>query len=299
MKKKNSNILFVLIIFLVFLILPSFLSAQDYDNIGFKKDVPEAIRKACPMCDEFLDVKWIDEKRMIGKLRAEVYKNEKKSNSLYFLVRLENPVSESILYRGNGITYEITEKEYYSKDFEKLIKEAEYIYNKGFLFMDAYVKGVIVRKFTQGPIPSTLSMESYFRFSRTICIFYPSGEYIFIAETKKPFSGASLSNGLKQKYDSILKYAKGKCAGTSGCITDQIKDCDAIDVNFDGIDDYIFRFWVREKRNVSILFSKDKAYDSKDISDCIPHVPVYYAAREQRAVFFGNCNLTEQMKGGR
>jgi hypothetical protein len=46
MKKKNRTVSFIVInlIFLILLFLPSILFAQVYDNIGFRKDVPEEIR---------------------------------------------------------------------------------------------------------------------------------------------------------------------------------------------------------------------------------------------------------------
>ncbi len=304
---KNRTVSFIslTLIFLGFLLLPSFLSAQIYDNFGFRKDVPEEIRKAFPMCDEFLDVKWIDEKRNIGKLKTEWYKNGKKEGFLYLLVKLENPGSEYMLRRGDGIIYGISEQEYYSKEFENIIKEAEYTYGKGFFFMYAR-KDKKTKKFSQERIPFAHPSENYTKsyagFSKTICILYPNKEYAFFVETNLPFLKDNLSDNLNQKYDSILRYAKEKCSNYSDyrCYLKHLRYSEAIDVNFDGLDDYIFKFWVQSesKGKVFILFSKPNKFEIKDITNCIYHVNAFYGARDKKAVFFGRCDLTELTKGG-
>ena len=52
MKKKNRTVSFIVInlIFLILLFLPSILFAQVYDNIVFRKDVPEKIRGQLVLC---------------------------------------------------------------------------------------------------------------------------------------------------------------------------------------------------------------------------------------------------------
>ena len=52
MKKKNRTVSFIVIhlIFLFLLFLPSILFAQVYDNIRFRKDVPEEIRGQLVLC---------------------------------------------------------------------------------------------------------------------------------------------------------------------------------------------------------------------------------------------------------
>lgn len=299
MKKKNTNVAFISLTFIlsVFLLLPTFLVAQVYDNIGFKKDIPEEIRKACPQCDEFLDVKWIDEKRMIGKLEAEIYRKDKKVGSQYFLVKLEDPGSEYFHIRGNGMLYDMTREEYPSKKFEKFIKEAEYTFEApGFIGLIAK-RGKEQRHFSG---PYIFEGESYGDFSKTICILYPNKEYVLILETKKPFLKKDISNELKAKYEQILRYAKGKCQNIYECKLDRIKYTDALDVNLDGLEDYIFRFWVGRERNVVVFFSKKNSYEFKEISHrCAEVWDIFYLKKDSRiTVYFGKCNLTELTKGG-
>ena len=107
-----------------------------------------------------------------------------------------------------------------------------------------------------------------------------------------------LNEKAKQKYDQIIEYVNEKCPNRNKCIMDQIKYSDAIDINFDGLNGFIFRFWVEDKRKVLILFSKNNRHEFRDISDCIPHIPVFYVTKDKKGVYFGKCNLTELTKGG-
>jgi len=243
MRKKKGffQINILSLFFLCICFLPSLLFGQDFDNIGFRRDVPEEVIKACSVCDEFLDVKWIDEDRYIGKLKTEWYKDGQKQGILYLLVKLEEPGSEEMFRRGNFIIYNITEEEYQNKNFENFIKQAKYTYGKGYFFMFAKERE-IKREFYQGNIPSEFYLESYANFSRTICVPYPHKEYIFIVETKKPFIKENLNQILRKKYDQIIEYISKKCLPTKKCIIDQIKYTDEIDVNFDKLDDYNLDF---------------------------------------------------------
>jgi len=258
------------------------------------------------LCDEFLDVKWIDEDRYIGKLKTEWYKNGQKQGILYLLVKLEEPGSEEMFRRGDGIFYGISEQEYYSKEFENFIKEAKLSYGKGFFFMYAS-KREKKKEFYQKAIPVGTPSKNYTKsfsdFSKTICVLYPKEEYVFIFETKKPFLKDNLSKDLKEKYYLIKTYAEKeiKKFNAQGAQIEYINSCDAIDVNFDGFDDYIFSYNVGDvplNKRVVIYFSKDRKYAFKDITRCIPGMNVYYKKLGENQVFFGRCNLSELIKGG-
>jgi len=63
-----------LLVLVSLIVLPfSIVHAADYDNIAFMKYVPKELREKFPVCDEFLDIKWIDPKRYIGKMQANIY----------------------------------------------------------------------------------------------------------------------------------------------------------------------------------------------------------------------------------
>lgn len=303
MKTKNKSYIihFLFLIYVCILTTPLSLG-QVYDNIGFKKDIPEEIKKECATCDEFLDVKWVDEKRYIGKLKTEWYKDGQKQGILYLLVKLEEPGSEEMLRRGTGVFYEITEEEYNSKEFENYIRNSEVTYEKGYfllLFKKRKSKKELIQKF----IPSEFYKESYLNFSKIICLLYPKNNWVLIIETKKPFLKEEFSKELKEKYNNILKYVKEEIAriGTSGAQIEFIKYCDVIDFNFDGLDDYIFGFNVGNvslSKRVILYFSKNRNYLFKDLTNCILGMNVYYMRLDKNQIFFGKCDLTEFVKGG-
>jgi hypothetical protein len=321
MRKKKGffQINILSLFFLCICFLPSLLFGQDFDNIGFRRDVPEEIRKAFPMCDEFLDVKWIDEKRYIGKLKSEIYRDGKKTGTAYFLAKLEIPSSDDMLRRGYDIFYDITRDDYYSKDFENFLSDAEYFYEKGYFIMKAQ-KGGIVKEFVSNMIPfySIPSRISSYRgssrisfsdFSKTICVSYPVESYAFIVETKKPFIKSDLSERLEKNYNSILAFANQRCAEIGKkCDTEDIKYCDAIDVNLDGQDDFIFYFNPVSNGTIGtairyIYLSQKGKYSFRPIEWCFGekyrgyHKRIYYV-NNKKEVLFVTCNLTEMMRGG-
>lgn len=274
---QMKNIFFLILSIILISIFFMFITpsiGQVYENIGFKKDVPDEIKNACSICDEFLDVKWIDEERYIGKLKTEWYKNGQKQGVLHLLVKLEEPGSEEMLRRGNFIFYEITDYEYKNIDFEKFIKQAQLTYEKGYFFMITKLDDKR-EKFTQGKIPTEFYLESYANFTKTVCVLYPGKEYIFIVETKKPFVEGNFNKNKREKYDQIIKYVSEICLRKERCLTDQIKYSDSIDVNFDKLDDYIFRFWADNKRKILVFFTKKNKEEFKDISNCTPYMPVF------------------------
>ncbi len=71
------------------LLLPSLSRGQTFDNVGFMKNVPSELRQKFPVCDEFLDVKWIDPKQHIGRIRVTEYRNDKPYSPTDVIVRLE------------------------------------------------------------------------------------------------------------------------------------------------------------------------------------------------------------------
>jgi hypothetical protein len=325
MKKKNKAVSFIscTIIFSVFLTLPSFSFAQVYDNIGFKKDVPEEIRKACTVCDEFLDVKWIDERRHIGKLKTEWYKDGKKEGVSYYLVRLLEP-SPGPVPILTCIFYNIDEERYHSKNIEKLIKEAdkfEYALVGDFIMYAKKGKRQIqlgsadsIPYFPQPGVSSGQPFKKTFsNFSKTICVLYPNKEYVSIAETKKPFIKESLSEEEKKIFDQLIKFANNKCKEITGadakCYTEMIKYCDVIDANFDGLDDYIFRFSLLDELGRPnktpaiwyIYFSKGDQHKFKELRGCFSKqsfMPIFYSSVGKRIIYYTLCNLTEIIQGG-
>lgn len=100
------------------------LTGLVYDNnIGFMKDVPRELHEALPMCDEFLDVKWIREMPggyWVGRVIVDVSTGEKKEQR-------ELVVLEEERLPGRLKIFDITTSSYRGRQFEALIMLADVV----------------------------------------------------------------------------------------------------------------------------------------------------------------------------
>lgn len=58
-------------------------------NVGFLASVPAALKKRFPMCDEFLNVTWVDSGKAIGYARYEIYTQGSKVGPWLSLIHLD------------------------------------------------------------------------------------------------------------------------------------------------------------------------------------------------------------------
>ena len=323
----------VAVFLLLFLASVSLSSAQEYKNIGFKKDVSRELRQKFPMCEEFLDVKWIDAKRYIGKLKADYYRDNKNQGVSYFLVKAEG---YSGMATDGYFFYTSNEQQYNSKEFDEFIQQAKFYFGQGIL---TAVKEKKKEKFVELVMPfhswvSTSSpkssTESFAYYTKNICLLDPEEKTAVWIEDKKPFQDENLRGELKEKYENILKMAtencnkeikseeivqkcmdidrgkyKDKCnkPETYICNMKPVKYGESIDLNFDGIEEYMSRYVIDidtgggKKRILTgkgfIIFSKNGKLEL--INLCGP----FYFKESERAFYSGNCNLTELTKGGK
>ncbi len=102
----------------------------DYkNNIGFIRDVPEELRRELPICDEFLDVKWIrempDRKNWVGRVMVDIKKDGKKERRELAVVE----DSSGILREGRFNIIDITETKYRGSQFDTLVLSADHVSN--------------------------------------------------------------------------------------------------------------------------------------------------------------------------
>ena len=81
-------------------------SASDLNNIGFMKNPPKALTEKFPMCDAFLNVKWIAPEKNIGYTHFEaIIKNKygrfKGRKSVWALVDLDSQTIDYDVYQYN------------------------------------------------------------------------------------------------------------------------------------------------------------------------------------------------------
>jgi ribosomal protein S6E (S10) len=287
------------------IILTVAVCAAGVNNAGFKEDVPPALKERFSLCDDFLDVKWLDQSRSVGILKAEVYKNNMREPR-FLIVYLEKPGSKAFAARGNCIFYEISEKQYSSMDFEQFLRGAHYTFSRQNVFMTVK-KGKKSARFPQEPLPfeafvtheTEFPNRSFSEFSKTVCVAYPDGKRAFVAEAKKPFMQSQLDDKSKQAYDTVAGYAKEKCGdpekGTKvGCNMNYLKDGYALDINGDGKDDYFFV--ISDKQNGKgqskryLLLSSKDGYTITDISGCLGNGRFFYGYADSKSLRLGRCS---------
>jgi len=279
-------------------------NAADIDNKGFIKDASPKLKEHFGLCSEFLDVKWIDRSHSIGLLQADVYKNGK-SEPRFLIVHLEKPGSKAFAVRGNGVFYEISEKQYSSADFERFLRGAHYGFRHHNVFLTVS-KGKKSERFPQEPLPfesfvthqSEFPNRSFSGFTKTVCVVYPDGKHAFVAEAKKPFMKSPVDDNSRQGYDAVAGYAKEKCGpsekdASTGCNLDYLKDSYAFDINGDGRDDYVFQIVSGQGGKGSakryMLLSSQDGYSAKDISGCLGTGRFFYGYADRKGFHLGRC----------
>lgn len=264
------------LVFMLALLLPFKSFAGDFTNIGFTKNVPSEIKAAFPMADEFLDIKWIDKKRYIGKLRAEVWVGKEKiiQNIVVFS---KAPCTYGEITTGNAEFCESDDPSFFKKGFDDFMRQADISQTK---WIKA-VKGKKKKDFfcASGPFynlgnpyinPRLVKMRSFSGFTKNVFMIHPDGKTIVLVESKKPFQDENLSDELKQKYESLLAIVKNYLLQElhldekTKMDISFLKDADALDVNFDGVDDYISVLHLKKEREIDVvryvLMSKNGGY---------------------------------------
>ena len=304
--EKCKRLISAFLIILVVLVLPLAAHAAGVNNIGFKKDLSPALKERFGVCDEFLDVKWIDKMALVGTLKADVYKNSI-SETRYLIVRLEKPGSKAFAANGNGIFYEIDEKQYASHEFEKFLLGAHYGFSHERVFMIAK-KGKKTDRFPQEPLPfeafinheSDFPNRSFSSFTKTVCVAYPEEKRAFVIEAKKPFMNSPFDDKTKQAYDNVARSAHEQCGKLKevGTITDcnlnYLKDSYELDANGDGKDDYVVLLTdgktAKGRSRRYLLLSGKEDYVAADVSGCLGEGRFFYGFSDGKSFHLGRCS---------
>lgn len=271
--------------------------AADFDNQGFAKDV-SSMKDRFGLCNEFLNVRWLDKSGTLGLLKADVYKNGDRVTR-YLIVHLEKPGTKGYAARGNGIFYEISEKQYSSPEFEKFLRGARYTFSRYNVFMNV-TKGKRSERFPQEPLPfeafvahkKEFPNRSFSDFSKTVCVAYPDGKSAFVIEARKPFMGP-VDDKTKQAFDAVSAMAKQKC-GECACNLESLKDTYSLDINRDGVEDYIFAFSDgKAAKGCSkryMMVSGKGGYVPLDVSGCLGYGRFFYGYSDGKAFHLGRCS---------
>lgn len=154
----------------------------DIQNIGFLKGPPAELKTRFPMCEEFLDVQWIDKKYMVGYATYDAFVRKKASDPavrkrVYAIVAIPFGVPRRYDYDA----YQFV-RQGKLKDLFELIKSAQNV-SAGLAFsigegdtrIDLHPGGAL----SYGESHPLLSDHR-----KTVCIVYPQGDKAWIIEGK-------------------------------------------------------------------------------------------------------------------
>ncbi len=289
---------FVLALILMFVATPLMAGGMETgqprqapDNIGFMKNPPKELQDKFTMCDAFLKVEWIDKEKKIGTSRFDLYKDGKKVGQMRSLIYLSN-----LEHRDRIELYDYERKGELEELYEA-IKNGN-IVDKAFPYIKYESRTYLLQNNNVRPY------YSYSDNRQNVCIVYPDNKYVFIAEGKRV---GTLFNSveLKEKFQNVKSYIRTMPF-------DRFSDYNVIDVNLDGVEDYVGgrgfvysflgKYYVR-KREIAYYEKGEAVYKISfpPINfNCIKSSKSgHFLTSDGSNYFFSNkCNLTELTQAG-
>lgn len=155
---------------------------KEIQNIGFMKNPPPELKAKFPMCEEFLDVQWLDTKYMVGYATYDAFVRKKPSEpAVRKRVHAIVAIPFGVPRRYDYDAYQFV-RQGNLKDLFELIKSDQNV-SAGFAFsigegstrIDLHPGGAL----SYGESHPLLSDHQ-----KTVCIVYPTGDRAWIIEGK-------------------------------------------------------------------------------------------------------------------
>lgn len=152
--------------------------SKKFTNIGFIKSPSNELKKKFPMCDEFLDIKWVSREKGIGEVRHDIYKDGKQAGQMH-----------SLVYMNENHPYDRLELYSFEKNGElenlfKAIRNGEVTTEDKTPYPN-----VIYGDYSAALTPHNVhddngDLYSYSNFSKQVCAPFPKGDRMWIIESR-------------------------------------------------------------------------------------------------------------------
>ncbi|MDY0384574.1 hypothetical protein [Trichlorobacter sp.] len=292
-KNRPLNKLLLVITALALALYSNISQAEDYsNNIGFMKNPPKELKEKFPMCEQFLDVKWIRQfpnGGWVGTVTADVYFGAKKEQRELAVMQQQGEfVTDSNAKVIDML--DMTNSTCRGRALVELISTADmaisrYRYHDNPQLAFAVKKGnesTLIFRQKRDDRNSTelvngLPKRSFAQFSRNICVTLPTQKAGWLVETHKPFLIESRMSTLdKKQFQLFMKIAVRDCpiispqlpSGIASSICSNFKEetarlFSAYDYDGDGKTDYYADFL-----HVTAFINDDRPFIMKGPSGC-------------------------------
>lgn len=259
-----------------------------FPNRGFVKNPSESLKKQFPMCDDFLNVEWLDKENGYGYVEHDLYKDGK----------ITEPKKSIVYIYGNKVEHLFDLNKYEkSGQLEKVleaIKKGKKAYSDfATIPLPEYKGFTVFLEHDEGPD------GTYADNHQNVCIPYPDGKRMWLVESRKV--GKVYSQSQIDKYFPEIKkiYPTYKL--------EWFMRPNVFDLNNDGVDDFYSTESFTFSRNGSYqsIVKLGNAIDAKgkyylfgikdtDKTCKIYNVSYSYLTTDGMDYFLGNeCNLTK------
>lgn len=218
------------------LLFPLLSFADDYsNNVGFMKNQPKELKEKFPMCDQFLDVKWIRQfpnGGWVGTVISDVYKydaypSKSKRNIVVMQRNWPHPsYKNGRLLKSNLKQFDISGTKYSLSDIELIIYASDQAFSRHWDSESctgedglAFKKGNEIKIIKPALAESSPILDnsgrpkrSYTQFTQNVCITFPDGLYSWVIENKRPFLVKDLmTDEENKKYEQFKRLAAKDC----------------------------------------------------------------------------------------
>ncbi|NLM99263.1 MAG: hypothetical protein GX170_04490 [Campylobacteraceae bacterium] len=263
---------FLIIAFLSF----DYICATDIQNKTFiPKDSKQykALKQKFKVCDEFLNITWIDKKRNIGFLQYEAYRYDytpEEFEKYYkskdgYADRGKRPKYNKLYYIDKHYLREYLVENRNSNQYIDVEKLKKYIVGKNLKIDDSF--GHLrfennnieeVKYFFPQPYIRLYDFyDSYAKNTKNICLVYSDDNYAMIMEGKS-VKNSYTTEVVKEKYYNFKQKLYSKELPNFETFLDYY----ILDLNSDGIEDYIYtatHFYYSEQDNYYETYRKKRS----------------------------------------
>lgn len=267
-------------------------AGQETQNVGFMKNPPPELKARFPMCEELLDVQWLDTKYMVGYATYDAFVRKKPTDpAVRKRVHAIVAIPFGVPRRYDYDAYQFVRQGKLNDLFE-LIKSGQTL-SAGLAFsagdddkrVDLHPGGAL----NYGETHPLLSDHR-----KTVCIVYPAGNRAWIIEGKT-VERAYTEEQIQELFRSLKEQ------GTKLAL-DPFKNMWVLDVNGDGVADYFMPqnliYSVKGRRSKTVREYKDSSFifsfpETNQVCLVDSNKMNFDLTTDGRNYFAAGCNWTE------